>query len=99
MIPKTITQTVLERYRTLVERERKTTEKRIALRNKLMALLEAGSPVQPGGLTPVVKTYESYALTRQAVIDALGDDTYDWLREQIEPAERVVLRVVESDGE
>ena len=96
MLSYMISQTLLAKYHDLAELERQVKEKRLKLREKLKRLLRAGAVVQAGRFTPLLSEYQERALTKCAIIDALGEEEYEWLREQVTPVDRVAFRVLDS---
>ena len=76
-----ITQQQLARYRELkmMERSRK------ALRKKLLNLLAAGAPVEPGRLRVRVRQHESRRLNFKTASAIFSAEDLDWIRSVIEP--------------
>jgi hypothetical protein len=93
MTTKTITQAMLKKYHALAEREKRSKAERQTLRGRLIERIFAGGPVERGPFRVHLRRFEVEALTLQTVIDALGEDYYEWLREQVEPDSRVTLPV------
>lgn len=92
-----ITQEMLAEYHTLAEHERQIKDKRTMLRDSLLELLSDDAPVQPGRFTPQVSKYQARALTKKSVVDALGEEHYEWLCDQVAPVDRITVRVLDSE--
>jgi len=76
-----ITQEQLARYRELVSLERQ----RKSLRKKLLDMLAAGAPVEPGRLRLRVRTYSSRRLNFKTAFGIFTPAELDWIRTAIEP--------------
>jgi hypothetical protein len=76
-----ITQEQLANYKELLALERR----RRSLRKKLLALLAAGAPVEPGRLRLRVRRHESRVLNFKTALSIFRQDELDWIRSVIEP--------------
>ena len=78
---KLITQVQLARYKELLALERQ----RRSLRKKLLDLLAAGVPVEPGRLRVRVRPCESRVLNFKTALGIFTPAELDWIRSEIEP--------------
>ena len=78
---KLITQEQLARYKELLALDRT----RRSLRKKLLNLLAAGAPVEPGRLRLRVRRHESRVLNFKTALSIFRQDELDWIRSVIEP--------------
>jgi hypothetical protein len=88
-----ISQKALERYQQLYDLEKKFKSQRQALRDQLIEMLRNTACVEKGGLGAELVERSAVSLTRAKVTEALGEDYYLWLREQIEPSQQILLVV------
>jgi uncharacterized membrane protein YgcG len=93
-----ITQTTLSEYRELMRSEQKLRCQRTKLRDRIIAMIESGSTVEPGPLTCRVMTVRARRLTRNVVIAAFGAEHYEALIAGIELTCQRILRVISSKG-
>lgn len=84
-----VTQAMLAEYAQLVEAARLKKE----LRQHLIALLDAGAGVEPGPLKATLDVSTQVRCTWPKLIDLLGEEEVEAIREQIEPTEVRYLRV------
>ncbi len=91
---KLITQEQLARYRELLALDRT----RRSLRKKLLNLLAAGTPVEPGRLRVRVRRHESRVLNFKTALSIFRQDELDWIRSAIEPTVTQHLLVRRDPG-
>lgn len=91
-----ISQDLLRRYYVLAAKVKMLKSKRKKIRDLIVKMLEKGRTVQPGQLEAQLRRCEARALTKQAVVEAVGEEEYEWLRTQITPQLRKCLFVVET---
>ena len=89
-----ITQEQLASYKELLALERR----RKSLRKKLLALLAAGAPVEPGRLRVRVRRHESRVLNFKTALSIFRQDELDWIRSVIEPTVTQHLLVRRDPG-
>lgn len=91
---KLITQEQLARYKELLALDRT----RRSLRKKLLNLLAAGAPVEPGRLRLRVRQHESRVLNFKTALSIFRQDELDWIRSVIEPTVTQHLLVRRDPG-
>jgi len=94
-----ITQAELAEYHALMKLEKSIKEKREKLRLSLIERLARNRPVQRGKFCVRYIKSQAKVISRIAVVEALGEQAYQSLRDAIPSVERHNIRVMEIKEE
>lgn len=92
----TISQKMLAKYYQLAKQERQLKAERIKLRDQMLKMLRKGILTQPGQYKAMLTEYEARPFTHANLIEILGEEEFELLREQIDPVDRLIFRVMKS---
>jgi hypothetical protein len=94
---KVISQELLATFRRRKAEKEKAERSHAGTRQAILDLVDAGAKTEPGALAIQVSSYEACYFSARNLMAILGEDKVEWLRKQIPPTPKRILRVFEAD--
>jgi hypothetical protein len=93
-----ITQQAIQEYNDLSEITKMLSQRQTQERRRLIQLLDSGATVEPGQWQISIKPFKQQRLNKAILIEILGEDEYERLREEAPPTVSRHLRVEKRSG-